>query len=198
MHIHTQPWSGPSPEAGFCKDLPQGSLSHSLISCFPMGGSARRDEHGRGVVAATSSQGERRWQRGAAKANSAGPAGTRPASAQATLPRWHCQHPALGRPADPHRHLPHVPDPFLWSHPSHSCTDLMRNTRFQTEKAQLCPASLCPRRAPRPAPVSAEGHGGSRSDCHSSGHLTERGQSCKPLHETGGTDTFEQTNRSKK
>lgn len=164
----------------------------------------RRDKHGRGVLATASSQGKRRWQRGAAAVRAERSQGKQrgaswhPAGAgSATPPRGHCQHPALGRPADPRRHLPHVLDPFLWSHPSHSCTDLRRNTRFQTENAQLCPASLCPCRALRPAPESAEGHGGSRSDCHSSGHLTERGQSCKPLHETGGMDTFEQTNRSK-
>lgn len=123
------------------------TLSQSRLFCFPMGGSVRRDKHGRGVLATASSPGKRRCcaeQAGfglsagsGAKANSAGPAGTRPERGQATLPWWHCQHP--GRPADPRRHLQHVRDPFLWSHPSHSCTNLMRKPRFRHENTQLCP-----------------------------------------------------------
>lgn len=107
-HIHTQAWSGPSPEAGFCKDLLQGSLSHSLISCFPMGGSVCRHKHGRGVLATAISPGKRRscaeqprFGLSGAKANSTGPAGTQLAWAWATLPRWHCQHPSPAPPTRP-------------------------------------------------------------------------------------------------
>lgn len=182
------------------------TLSQSHLFSFPMGGSLCRDKHGRGVLATASSQGKRRWLCGAAgfrverwqrSQGKQRAASWHPASAQAALARWHGKHPALGRPADLLRHLRHVPDPFLWSHPPHSCTNLMRNPRFERENTRLCPASSYPSRARRSAPESEEGHGGSRSDCHSSGHLTERGQSCKPLHETGGMDAFEQTDRSK-
>lgn len=160
-HTHTHTDSVRSVTGGWILQGPSAgiALSQSHLFCFPMGGSVRRDKHGRGVLATADppreSGGGCAGQAGfglsaggGAKANSAGPAGTRPARAQATLPWWHCQH--LGRPADPRRHLRHGLDPFLWSHPSHSCTNLMRNPRFRHENTQLCPASLCPSHALRP------------------------------------------------
>lgn len=93
----TRGWILQGPSAGM-------AFSQSHLFCFPMGGSARRDKHGRGVLATASSPesgggcaeqaGFGLSAGGGAKANSAGPAGSRPAPAQATLRCWwHCQQP---------------------------------------------------------------------------------------------------------
>lgn len=54
----TRGWILQGPSAGI-------AFSQSHLFCFPMGGSARRDKHGRGVLATASSPGRRRWLRGA-------------------------------------------------------------------------------------------------------------------------------------
>lgn len=168
----------------------------------------RGGKHGRGVLATAPSPGSQRclgraarfrvvrWLRSQGKQRQR-PAGTRPARARAgaALP-LRTPRRLAGRRADPRCHLREVLDLFLRSRPSHSCTETL-DVNVKTAE-QLCPAPLCPSHAPCPASrAQTKGHGGSSSDRHSSGPLSERGQRCQPLQENSGTGTFAQTNSSK-